>query len=87
MIAADPNRRRRGLGRALYERAFADLAARGARRVEADDVAGQPRVGRVPRALGFRVDDGPGTQKLYGTPAHVDHDGPGEDRVVFTRDL
>jgi hypothetical protein len=24
---------------------------------------------------------------LYGTPSHVDHDGPDEDRVVFTRDL
>ena len=48
MIAAEPNRRRRGLGRALYERAFADLAARGARRVRGRDVAGQPHVDRVP---------------------------------------
>ena len=39
------------------------------------------------QAMGFRVDDGPGTQRLYGTPAYVDHDGPGEDRVVFSRDL
>ncbi len=35
MIASEPGRRRRGLGRALYERAFTDLAARGVRRVQA----------------------------------------------------
>jgi GNAT superfamily N-acetyltransferase len=35
MIGADPNRRRAGTGRALYERAFADLAARGATHVTA----------------------------------------------------
>ncbi len=87
MIAAEPNRRRRGLGRALYERAFADLAARGARRVEAVTWPGNRTSIAFHRALGFRVDDGPGTQRLYGTPAHVDHDGPDEDRVVFTRDL
>ena len=87
MIAAEPNRRRRGLGRALYERAFADLAGRGARRV----VAVMWPANRISvdfhRALGFRVDDGPGSQRLYGTPAFADYDGPGEDRSVFIRDL
>ena len=39
------------------------------------------------RSVGFAVDDGPGTQSIYGTPAHVDHDGDGEDRVVFLLDL
>ena len=39
------------------------------------------------RAIGFRVDDGPGTQPLYGTPAYPDYDGDGDDRVVFIRDL
>ena len=38
-------------------------------------------------SIGFRVDDGPGTQNLYGTPAYADYDGDGDDRVVFTRDL
>ena len=59
----------------------------GARRVVGRDVARQPHSVAFHRALGFRVDDGPGTQRLYGTPAYVDHDGPGEDRVVFIRDL
>jgi ribosomal protein S18 acetylase RimI-like enzyme len=87
MIAAEPSRRRRGLGRALYERAFADLAARGARRVRAVTWPGNRTSIAFHRALGFRIDEGPGTQRLYGTPAYVDHDGPDEDRVVFTRDL
>ena len=39
------------------------------------------------KALGFSIDDGPGTQRLYGTPAYPNYDGWGEDRVVFTRDL
>ena len=87
MIAAEPSRRRRGLGRALYERAFEDLTARGARRVLAVTWPGNRTSIAFHRAMGFRVDDGPGTQRLYGTPAHVDHDGPDEDRVVFIREL
>lgn len=87
MIAAEPNCRRRGLGRSLYERAFADLAGRGARRVLAVTWPGNRTSIAFHRALGFRVDDGPGTQRLYGTPAHVDHDGHDEDRVVFIHDL
>jgi hypothetical protein len=37
------------------------------------------------RALGFEIDAGPGTQRLYGTPAYPDDDGEGEDRVHFRR--
>ena len=37
--------------------------------------------------MGFAPDDGPGTQRLYGTPAYADYDGEGEDRVVFTKAL
>jgi len=87
MIAAEPSGRRRGLGRALYERAFADLAGRGAKRVLAVTWPGIRTSIAFHRALGFRVDDGPGTQRLYGTPAHPDHDGPDEDPVVFICDL
>ena len=88
MIAAEPNRRRRGLGRALYERAFADLAERGRPPRGGRDVAGQPDVGRVPPGARFsRWTTDPARNALYGTHAHVDHDGPDEDRVVFTREL
>ena len=37
--------------------------------------------------IGFRIEEGPGAQRLYGTPAYADYDGEGEDRVVFIRDL
>jgi RimJ/RimL family protein N-acetyltransferase len=39
------------------------------------------------RSIGFRVVEGPGTQRLYGSPAFPDYDGDGEDRVVFVREL
>ncbi len=87
LIASDPNRRRAGIGRALYERAFTDLAAHGARRVTAVTWPGNRTSVAFHRSMGFRVDDGPGTQPIYGTAAHPDHDGPGEDRVVFSLDL
>jgi ribosomal protein S18 acetylase RimI-like enzyme len=87
MLATDPNRRRRGLGRALYERAFEDLRSRGARRVTAITWPGNRGSVAFHRAVGFRLDDGPGTQPIYGVPTHVDHDGEGEDRVVFVREL
>lgn len=87
MLATDPNARRAGIGRALYERAFADLRDRGADRVTAVTWPGNRGSIAFHRSLGFRVDDGPGTIPIYGTPAHPDHDGDGEDRVVFVRDL
>ena len=87
MIAAEPNHRRGGIGRALYERVFEDLSARGVRRVTAVTWPGNRQSVAFHRAIGFRVDDGPGTQNLYGTPAYADYDGDGDDRVVFVRDL
>lgn len=87
MIASDPNRRRAGVGRALYERVFADLGARGVREVKAITWPGNRTSVAFHRQLGFRIDDGPGTQRLYGTPAYANYDGWGEDRVVFTRPL
>jgi hypothetical protein len=35
------------------------------------------------RALGFVPDDGPGSRRLFGVPAFPDHEGDGQDRVVF----
>jgi ribosomal protein S18 acetylase RimI-like enzyme len=87
MIASDPNRRRRGLGAELYGRFFEDARARGASRVTAVTWPGNRQSIAFHRAVGFAVDDGPGTQPIYGTPAHVDHDGADEDRVVFVRTL
>jgi L-amino acid N-acyltransferase YncA len=87
MIATDPNRRRQGVGAQLYTRFFDDARALGARRVTAVTWPGNRQSIAFHRSIGFAVDDGPGTQSIYGTPAHVDHDGEGEDRVVFLLDL
>lgn len=87
MVATSPNHRRSGLGRALYERFFDDVRSRGVRQVTAVTWPGNRVSVGFHRALGFRIDDGPGTQRLYGTPAYPDHDAEGEDRVVFSRDL
>ena len=87
MAATSPNHRRAGLGRALYERFLADVRARGVRRVTAVTWPGNQLSVGFHKALGFRPDDGPGTQRLYGTPAYPDYDGDGQDRVVFSLEL
>jgi ribosomal protein S18 acetylase RimI-like enzyme len=87
MVAVSPNQRRSGLGTALYERFLGDVVNRGARRVRAITWPGNRISIAFHLAMGFRPDDGPGTQRLYGTAAYPDYDHPGEDRVVFVRDL
>jgi GNAT superfamily N-acetyltransferase len=87
LVATSPNHRRAGLGRTLYERFFADVRARGVRRVTAITwPANRVSVG-FHRAMGFTAFDGPGTQRLYGTPAFPDYDADGDDRTVFSREL
>jgi GNAT superfamily N-acetyltransferase len=87
MIATNPNRRRHGLGAELYRRFFDDVARRGVRRVKAITWPGNRVSVGFHRSIGFRVDDGPGTQNLYGSPAYPDYDGDDDDRVVFVREL
>jgi GNAT superfamily N-acetyltransferase len=85
LIATNPNMRRRGLGRRLYEQFTADVAGRGVREVRAITWPGNRSSIGFHLALGFRPIDGPGSQNIYGTTAFPDYDGPGEDRVVFAR--
>ncbi len=87
MVATNPNHRGEGLGRALYERFFEDVRGRGVRRVTAVTWPGNRVSVGFHRAMGFTPDDGPGTQRLYGTPAYPDYDAEGDDRVVFSRAL
>lgn len=87
MVATSPNHRRTGLGRALYERFVADVRSRGVRRVTAITWPGNRVSVGFHRAMGFRPDEGPGTQRLYGTPAYPDYDADGDDRAVFTLEL
>jgi L-amino acid N-acyltransferase YncA len=87
MVGTDPNHRRAGLGRALYERFFDDMRERGVRRVSAVTWPGNRVSVAFHRALGFEPAEGPGTQNLYGTRAYPDYDADGDDRVVFSREL
>ena len=87
MVGTDPNHRRKGLGRLLYQRFLDDVAGRGVRRVTAVTWPGDRASVSFHRALGFTPDTGPGTQNLYGTPAYPDYDADGDDRVVFSREL
>jgi ribosomal protein S18 acetylase RimI-like enzyme len=87
MIGTDPNHRRHGLGRALYQLFIDDVQARGATRVRAITWPGNRVSVGFHEALGFRPTDGDGSQNLYGTLAFPDYDGPGDDRVVFERSV
>jgi ribosomal protein S18 acetylase RimI-like enzyme len=87
MVAANPNFRRSGVARRLYEHFFEDARAAGAGHVHAVTWPGNRQSVAFHRALGFVVRDGPGTQNLYGTPAVAGYDYDTEDRVVLTREL
>jgi ribosomal protein S18 acetylase RimI-like enzyme len=87
LVATSPNHRRRGLGRAMYERFLADAGAHGATRIRAIAWAANRVAVAFHRAMGFQVVGGPGSQNLYGVTAFADYDYPGEDRVAFERDL
>ncbi len=85
MIGTDPNLRRRGLGRELYRRFFADVGRRGVLRVRAITWPGNRISVSFHEGLGFAPIDGPGSQNLYGTRAFADYDAPGDDRAIFER--
>jgi ribosomal protein S18 acetylase RimI-like enzyme len=75
-VGVDPAARRTGLGAALYRRFFDDAARAGARTVRAVTSPINTTSITFHTALGFTVG-----------PVHVDYDGPGHDRVCFTRTL
>ena len=87
MVATSPNVRKRGLGRELYRRFCDDVGTRGVREVRAITWAGNRVSIAFHAAIGFRVDDGTGTQRRYGTTAYPDYEGDGQDMVVFRRRL
>jgi ribosomal protein S18 acetylase RimI-like enzyme len=87
MAATSPNHRKQGLGRALYERFIEDVKGRGVRRVTAITWPANRASVAFHRAMGFVPFDGPGTQRLYGTPAFPDYDAEGDDRTVFTLEI
>jgi len=86
-IATNPNLRKVGLGRALYERFFADARADGRSIVKAITWPGNRASVAFHEAIGFELEAGPGTQNLYGVPAYPEYDFGREDRSVMVRHL
>jgi ribosomal protein S18 acetylase RimI-like enzyme len=84
-VGIDPELRHAGLGAALYAQFFNDVARQGARTVSCVTSPGNDVSVAFHRALGFDLE--PGDSFLNGLPVHLDYDGPGLDRVVFTRSL
>jgi GNAT superfamily N-acetyltransferase len=87
MIATNPNLRRHGLGRALYERFFIDARAAGRTVVKAVTWPGNRVSISFHRSIGFEVDESPGSQRLYGTPAQAGYDFDREDRAILVRGI
>jgi ribosomal protein S18 acetylase RimI-like enzyme len=87
LAATSPNRRHRGIGRALVDRFEAEVALRGARRLVAWTWPDERPAVEFLQAIGFTSLEGPGTVRLYGVPAVPDFEGEGEDRAVFTREV
>jgi ribosomal protein S18 acetylase RimI-like enzyme len=85
MIATNPNLRRRGLGVALYERFFEDARGAGRTHVKAVTWPGNRVSLSFHRSIGFEIDDGPGSQNLYGTPSQAGYDFDREDRAILVR--
>jgi ribosomal protein S18 acetylase RimI-like enzyme len=84
LAAVDPNLRRRGIGTALHDAWFAEMALRGATRA----VVAVPPDERVAilfyRSLGFEPELA-GTKLLWGVPAFEDYDADGADRALLVR--
>jgi ribosomal protein S18 acetylase RimI-like enzyme len=84
-VGVDPAMRRYGLGRALYQRFFRDAARGGARTVRCITSPVNRTSVAFHTGLGFAVE--PGDADVDGVPVRRDYDGPGLDRVCFSRAL
>jgi ribosomal protein S18 acetylase RimI-like enzyme len=84
LAAVDPNLRRRGIGTALHDTWFAEMARRGATRA----VVAVPPDERVAILFYRSLDFAPevaGTKILWGVPAFEDYDADGADRALLVR--
>jgi RimJ/RimL family protein N-acetyltransferase len=75
-VGVDPAARRTGLGAALYRRFVDQVSRAGVRTIRAITGPGNAQSIAFHTALGFTV-----------SPVRPDYDGPGDDRVCFTRTL
>ena len=84
-VGVDPAERGGGLGRLLYETFFLAAEARGCVLVRA--ITSPVNRGSIAlhQRMGFRLE--PGDAEVDGVPVSSGYDGPGGDRVRFTRSL
>lgn len=80
-----PEHRGRGIAKALYERFFDEVRKRGRRTVRCITSPANEASIAFHRSLGFGIVDGEG--ESGGVPVHLDYDGDGSPKVVFTKDI
>ena len=85
LLGVAPGRRRRGVGRMLWEAFAGRVRDRGARRVTTIAWPGDPIGIAFLRGIGFHVDEGPSTRPLYGVPARTDWNDERDDQAVLSR--
>jgi len=84
-VGVDPALRRAGLGTWLYSRFFTEASERGARIVRCITSPGNSNSIAFHTDLGFHVD--PSDLMVEGVSVQRDYDGPGLDRISFSRPL
>lgn len=83
-VGVDPELRRAGIARGLYERVFETMRGLGCTEIRAITGPFNKRSQAFHAALGFTPH---GDRDIDGVLAYPDYDGPGEPRVAFTRAL
>ncbi len=83
-VGVDPEVRRSGLARVLYELFFETMKNQGCTEVRAITGSFNRRSQAFHEAMGFSAH---GDREIDGVLAYPDYDGPGEPRVAFTRAL
>jgi GNAT superfamily N-acetyltransferase len=81
----DPELRRQGVAHWLYARFFAEVAGRGATVVRCITSPANRTSQAFHTGIGFAIDAG--DAEIDGVAVQRDYDGPGVDRVTFTRGL
>jgi predicted GNAT superfamily acetyltransferase len=82
-VGVSPDLRGEGLGGRLYERFFELSRTHGRSRVRSVTSPSNSGSYRFHLRMGFTAEPGPGS--FDGRPVHPGYDGPGLDRVLFTR--
>ena len=81
----NPEFRKCGIARELYERFFESVQAKGCHKIKCVTSIVNKTSIAFHAAMGFQIE--PGNAEIDGVSYHPDYDGPGEHRVLFVKDL